>query len=147
METIFKWIIYKLEVESAFLQTTHVERDVSAHPPPKSDHNNIKFWILSAATYVIFNASSKWKIKYDQLLLDLGMSRTPLIILLFYRNTNGNQSVLCGKIFDDLLLAGQPADLNDLIKGFNRKFSIGKIVHGHGHLSFFWLNIFEKYDQ
>lgn len=70
----------------------------------------------------------------------------PLINQILYQNTYLKLSVLCGKVFDNLLSAGRAAYVKTLIEGLNRTFSLGTIVHGPGLLRFLGLNLFQSDD-
>lgn len=146
LATLYEWRISKIDVTSAFLQTGHAERDVHVRPPAESYQRKWFLWLLNSATYGLVNDIAKWQVHSDQILLDLGMLRTPLIPQLFYFKHKGQISVLCAKIVDDILFAGQPPDVDKLISGFNRKFTLGTIVHAPGHLRFFGLNIYHLDD-
>lgn len=74
------------------------------------------------------------------------MSRTPLISQPFCIKVNNKLNMLCGKTVDELIFTGQPTNIDRIISGFNKKCSLGTIVHGSGHLRLLGLELYQKYD-
>ena len=144
--TVRKWRISKVDVKSAFLQTGPAERSVYVIPPLVSEDRFRSVWLLLAASYGLVNANAKFQVQSDNLLLDLGMLRVTDIPQLFYAKSNGRLTILLAKIVDDILVTGEVAVFENVLRMFNEKFKFGTIVHGPGKLRYFGFNVIQ-YDD
>ena len=97
-----KWEIETMDVEKAFLQSRHLERDVFINPPKEATGNDrSKVWKLKTAVYGIGDAAREWYLTVKKLLKDLASRKqtgTIGILQNFVERTLRRNTVLtCGR--------------------------------------------------
>lgn len=100
--------------------------------PNEIEYRGKCVWLLLSAAYCIINANSKWKVEVDELLLNIGFMKAPLMVQLFKLSCNGPSVALLAKVVDDILLDGIPATTNAIIKHINDLFNLRSICNGPG---------------
>ena len=142
ISSLFGWRIHKLDALTAFLQTGAAERDV--YVVPRRECRDRRFlWLLLAAAYGLVNANAKWQTQSDQLIQSLGLTQCPLVPQLFYKLSNGRLSLVVAKIVDDLMVTGEPGEVESFQSGFGKIFKLGTVCSGPGRLRFFGLSVIQ----
>lgn len=59
MDTIFKWVIYRVGVKSSFLKPTSSERYFYVLTPSGSDHTKTYLWLLNSSDYGLVNMNER----------------------------------------------------------------------------------------
>lgn len=106
-----------------FFQTGQAARDVYVILPWEIDDLGNSLWLLLTAAYGLVNSNSKFQAQSDDMLLDLGFGKFPLVPQLFFIMDNSRFIVILSKLVDDLLLSGIsfltytfPKHINDLFR-------------------------------
>lgn len=94
------------------------------HPVESADRNKC-LWLLLTASYELVNANAKWKVMSD---------------LFYYRARNSSITAALAKSFDDFLICGEHATVDDSVSSLNDRYTLGTIVHGPYSLRYFGLS-------
>lgn len=73
--SIRKWLMTKVNVKSAFLQTGKAERKVYVVPPKEATDRFKLLWLLLVVSYSLVNTNARFQEQSDSLLLEPGMKR------------------------------------------------------------------------
>ena len=116
-----------LDVNSAFLQGSPLERDIFMQPPPEKAEAG-KIWKLKKSCYGLYDASRKWFQAVKEQLLKVGMKNVSGDEAFFYmHDEKDGMSGLCILHVDDFLIAGTPKFHDKIAKQLRNRFSFGKI--------------------
>lgn len=125
------WALSKADAEAAFLQTGSSQRDVYLIHPKKSRGRSV-YWLLLRAAYILVNANAKWQHQSDEKIKEKGRTQVYVTLQLLYLYRDSKLVLLVAKIFNELLITGEPKDQKQFIKGFYEKFKLGTVTHGPG---------------
>ena len=117
------WKIQSLDVKTAFRQSFNITRDVLIRPPPEADTTMV--WKLKKPVYGLSDSSRLWYLTIRKKLKSLGMEVSPHDQGLFYQHTNQKLAAIIIVFVDDLLTAGAPAIIKEIIKNIKDMFIIG----------------------
>ena len=118
-----------LDVTSAFLQGTPIDRDVFMEPPPELKKKGM-VWKLRKSVYDLYDASRKWWLAVKEELVSLGMKPVTGDEAVFMMHKNGKLDGLCCLHVDDFLLAGSSEFERKLNKTLRGRFTISKAESG-----------------
>lgn len=95
---------------------------------------------MLTAAYGLVNASAKFQVQPDKVLIKLGfVPAAPVAQLSLFRRDNSLTAMLA-KIVDDMLLSGHSSTTDPLVEAISTPFSLGTVVHGPGKIRYFGLN-------
>jgi len=128
-----RWTIEANDVQSAFLQTQAIEREVYVHAPPEAGLPRGKVWKLKKTVYGLLDASRGFFLNYAKTLVNLGMESCRMDPAFFFHHSDGStkddyersmDGILCTHV-DDSLTAGPASFKKKVIKPVMEQF-----VHG-----------------
>ena len=120
-----QWKCMSLDVKSAFLQSSQLERDIFLVPPKEANTN--KLWKLNKAVYGLNEASRKWYHRLSEELLKLGMKKSRYDEALFYWKKNDVLEGIITIHVDDFLFGGTTQFHKDIFESIKSIFEISKI--------------------
>ena len=120
-----QWKCMSLDVKTAFLQSSTLEREVFIIPPKEAQTN--KLWKLNKAVYGLNEASRQWYNRVYDELLKLGLHRSMYDEALFYWKKNGKLEGVIAVHVDDFLFGGTDGFHKEVIERLKTVFEIGKI--------------------
>ena len=126
MLAINLWKCNSIDVKAAFLQGSHLDRDVYLRPPKEADNSAGILWKLNKCVYGLKDASRVWYFTVRSELLKLGCIQLPVDPTLFYWFHNEK---LCGLFLmhvDDFVWGGTSDFEMIVIDKIRSKFEIGK---------------------
>lgn len=144
--TVRKWRIIRADAKTSFLQTGPAGREVYVIPPAESNQRHNVFWLLLVAAYGLVNSNAKWQHQSDEAFISLGLEHVALVPQLFCLRKDGEVTMLAVKIVDDILLTGTDSSMRLFITEFNKKFTLGEVVHGPNSLRFYGMNLIQESD-
>ena len=97
--------IRALDVTSAFLQGTPLERDVFMEPPAERKKNGF-VWKLKKGAYGLYDASRQWFLAVKKELLDIGMRQLSGDEAVFHLIKDHKLIGICALHMDDFLTGG-----------------------------------------
>ena len=124
------WPIETVDVKSAFLQGTQLEREVFVKPPKESNTPN-KLWLLNKCLYGLRDASRQWYTKVENVLVSLGFQKCTYDSGLFYLIINDKLEALIGLHVDDFLNSGGEYFHNTILPQILNAFKVGKSERGN----------------
>lgn len=127
-----KWILAKIDFESAFLQTGDATRDVYVVLPRECTIRYRFYWLLLASAYGLVNASAKWQALSDNLLSSLGFIQLVYVPQLFYRINKTAVKMAAVRVVDDVLFVGPRYLIDQIISKIQRSYELGTIVNWTG---------------
>lgn len=145
--TLFSWPLDKLDFKSASLQTGSAARDVCVIPLRHSGHRGKVLWLFLTAAYGLFNASSKWQARSDELLLAICLESASMIPQLFMRRSNVHVISLDAKTVEEFRVTGLEHIFHRIIEKINGRFLLGIGVHGPDPIRFFVIKLFHQEDM
>ena len=117
----------QLDVSSAFLQGSPIDREVYMKPPPEAEKDGI-VWKLKKSCYGLYDASRKWFLAVKEQLTKIGMKTVSGDEAFFYmHNEKGELMGLCILHVDDFLIAGNQDFHDKVAEQLCSRFTIGKI--------------------
>ena len=120
------WQCNSIDVKAAFLQGSHLDRDVYLKPPKEADDSVGMLWKLNKCVYGLKDASRVWYFTVRSALLQLGCIQLQVDPTMFYWYHNNK---LCGLFLmhvDDFIWGGTSEFENYVINKIRSKFEIGK---------------------
>ena len=119
-----KWSIHSIDVKTAFLQGSPIDREIYIRPPPEANTN--KIWKLLKCVYGLNDASRKWYLRLREVLIKLEASPSKLDqgIFMFF-DTNNELFGLITVWVDDVIWAGTPLFNDNIISKLKQTFSFG----------------------
>ena len=133
------WPIETVDVKSAFLQGTRLERRVYVKPPREANALG-KLWLLYKCLYGLRDASRQWYTRVESVLTELGFEKCTYDSGLFYLTRNGKLEALVGLHVDDFLNAGGDYFHNVILPAILNTFKVGKSECGIFMYTGFQLN-------
>ena len=124
-----RWPIETVDVKSAFLQGTKLERLVYVKPPKESNSIN-KLWLLNKCLYGLRDASRQWYTRVEGVLLRLGFEKCTYDSGLFFLMKDGKLEALVGLHVDDFLNAGGILFHEVILPEILNTFKVGKSETG-----------------
>ena len=118
------WLVYSLDVKSAFLQGLPIDREIFIKPPSQAKTN--KLWQLLQCPYGLADASRQWYLKVKQELLQLGFVQLKLDNAVFSWYHNGCLHGLVACHVDDFVYAGSDVFHNVVVNRLRSVFIVGK---------------------
>ena len=118
-----------IDVSSAFLQGTPIDREVFMQPPSELKKEGL-VWKLKKSVYGLYDASRRWWLAVKEELLNLGMKPVTGDEAVFMFHSEGRLMGLCCLHVDDFLLAGKPDFEHKLNKKLRGRFTISKAESG-----------------
>ena len=105
------WLIYQLDVKSAFLNGVLKEEIYVEQPDGfEKEINANKVYVLKKALYGLKQAPRAWYSRLDEYLLSMGFERSINEVTLYVKNTNKHILIISVYV-DDLLIAGNKEEL------------------------------------
>ena len=117
--------IKNMDVKSAFLQGTLLNREVFMEPPPEFKKTGI-VWKLKKTVYGLYDASRSWYFAVKAELTNFGMKSVSGDDAFFTMIRNGELFGMTILHVDDFLLAGSSEFLQMLSQKLKRRFTFGK---------------------
>ena len=133
------WNIETVDVKSAFLQGTRLERKVYVKPPKEANALG-KLWLLYKCLYGLRDASRQWYTRVDSVLSKLGFEKCTYDSGLFYLMKDGKLEALIGLHVDDFLNAGGEYFHSKILPQILDTFKVGKSERGSFMYTGFQLN-------
>ena len=133
------WPIETVDVKSAFLQGTKLERKVYVKPPREANALG-KLWLLHKCLYGLRDASRQWYTRVENVLTNLGFEKCTYDSGLFYLMRDGELEALVGLHVDDFLNAGGDYFHNVILPQILNTFKVGKSECGVFMYTGFQLN-------
>ncbi|MCP3661326.1 MAG: hypothetical protein GY696_02345, partial [Gammaproteobacteria bacterium] len=133
------WPIETVDVKSAFLQGTRLERDVFVKPPREANALG-KLWLLYKCLYGLRDASRQWYTRVENVLTKLGFEKCTYDSGLFYLFKDGRLEALVGLHVDDFLNAGGVYFHTVILPEILNTFLVGKSECGTFMSTGFQLN-------
>lgn len=100
----------------------------------KSDDRGNCFWLLLAACDGLINASSKWKVISDQILIEVRFETLRSMPQLFMMKKRTHPTAALAKIVGNMLLCWPSNFVNMITDEINSKLNLDVIVQGPGLL-------------
>jgi hypothetical protein len=124
------WNVETTDIKSAFLQGSHLERDVYLKPPKEANQRG-KLWKLKKCLYGLRDASRQFYIKVKGQLVSLDFIPSDLDPGIFYlHDKDGNLVGLIGIHVDDFIHAGNEMFTLSIIPKVMEIFNVGKNEKG-----------------
>ena len=123
------WAIETVDVKSAFLQGTRLNRKVYVKPPKEANALS-KLWLLHKCLYGLRDASRQWYTKVEDVLTKLGFKKCTYDSGLFYLTIDGQLEALVGLHVDDFLNAGGKHFHEVVLPAILSTFKVGKSERG-----------------
>ena len=120
----FNWGINSIDVKTAFLQSSIMERDVYLVPPVESGDTNY-YWKLNKCVYGLEEASRSWYLTVKETLLGFGMVVSDFDNCLFLYKPNNTLAGYLTCHVDDFFWAGTAEFERAVILPLKGRFSIG----------------------
>ena len=98
--------INSLDIQSAFLQGQHLERDIYLKPPKEANTKNI--WKLKKCIYGMSQASRLWYRKVSEELQKLGVKKSKYDEAIFFWHHNNERQGIMSFHIDDFCWGGTP---------------------------------------
>ena len=133
------WPIETVDVKSAFLQGTQLERQVFVKPPREANALG-KLWLLRKCLYGLRDASRQWYTRVEAVLTKLGFEKCTYDSGLFFLMRDEQLEALVGLHVDDFLNAGGEYFHNIILPEILNTFSVGKSECGNFMYTGFQLN-------
>ena len=133
------WPIETVDVKSAFLQGTRLERDVFVKPPREANALG-KLWLLYKCLYGLRDASRQWYTRVENVLTKLGFEKCTYDSGLFYLCKDGKLEALVGLHVDDFLNTGGVYFHTVILPEILKTFLVGKSECGTFMYTGFQLN-------
>lgn len=102
---LMTWFVTKVDVESAFLEFVTADLDFYVKPPTESKTKSF-YWLFLVATYGLGNANAKCQMHFDNILLELGLTKCLYIPQPFYIRRDNLLCLIVVKVVQDLLFGG-----------------------------------------
>ena len=120
-----KWLINSIDVKTAFLQGSPIDREIYIRPPPEANTN--KIWKLLKCVYGLNDASRKWYLRLREELIKLGSSPSKLDqgIFMFFNKNNQLYGIITVWV-DDVIWAGTSHFSQNIIQKLKQTFSFGE---------------------
>ena len=118
--------IKNMDVKSAFLQGTDLDRDVYMEPPLEVKKPGI-VWKLKKTVYGLYDASRSWYLAVKEELKSFGMKHVSGDEAFFSIRRNGELFGMTVLHVDDFLVAGKLEFLEQLGQKLKKRFTFGKI--------------------
>jgi len=120
------WKPNSMDVKTAFLQGTKLEREVFIRPPVEVGETGI-LWKLEKCVYGLGDASLHWYKKVKECMTKLGGKVSKMEPALFiWHDENGDLSGVLTSHVDDFLWAGTEEFEKEVIAGVRKELVIGK---------------------
>ena len=113
-----------MDVTSAFLQGTPLDRDIYIEPPEECVSKG-KVWKLLKGCYGLNDASRKWFMAVRETLVNLGMQSVSGDDAFFFLTINGSLMGMCILHVDDFLLAGNEQFFTKIQDTLTSRFTFG----------------------
>ena len=137
------WQINSLDIKAAFLQGSHIEREVFIIPPKEADSN--KIWKLNKTVYGLADASRTWYLRVKEELTKLGVISSKYDEAIFYWKTSkGLEGLLCCHV-DDFLWGGTKRFKEEVVEKTKETFEISK--EDKGNLRYIGLDLKQSTDK
>ena len=122
----FGWTMGSLDVKSAFLQGDNINRTVHLRPPKEA--NTDKLWRLNRCVYGLTDASRRWYLRVNNVLLDFGMEKVKLDEAVYIWTKDGElHGILCLHV-DNLMWTGDDLFKSKVIEEFAQIFCISRNI-------------------
>ena len=133
------WTIETVDVKSAFLQGTRLERKVYVKPPKEANVIDV-LWLLNKCLYGLRDASRQWYTRVEDVLTKLGFEKCTYDSGLFFLMKDDELEALVGLHVDDFLNAGGEYFHNTILPQILNTFMVGKSERGSFMYTGFQLN-------
>ena len=119
------FVIKNMDVKSAFLQGTPLNRDVYIVPPMECRKPGI-VWKLKKTVYGLYDASRSWYFAVKEELKTFGMKSVSGDDAFFTMNKEGKLLGMTVLHVDDFLVAGNSQFLSQISQKLKKRFTFGK---------------------
>ena len=126
-----KWKVKTVDITSAFLQGSDMDRCVLVKPPKEAGLDKNKVWKLKKPLYGLNDASRKFYLKVNNIFTEIGCQRSKIDPALFYMQKNGKLEGLVAAHVDDFILTGSCGFNSLIMNGVNKSFKVGKVEEGN----------------
>ena len=133
------WAIETVDVKSAFLQGTRLERKVYVKPPKEANAVDI-LWLLNKCLYGLRDASRQWYTRVEDVLTKLGFEKCTYDSGLFFLMKDDVLEALVGLHVDDFLNSGGEYFHTVILPQILNTFMVGKSERGSFMYTGFQLN-------
>ena len=115
-----------LDVTSAFLQGSPLERNVFVAPPEEREKDGI-VWKLKKSCYGLYDASRKWFLTVKEQLTEFRMKNLSGDDAFFYRIKKDCLDGICILHVDDFLISGSKEFHKEVARKLKGRFTFGKV--------------------
>ena len=101
-----EWLCWSIDIKSAFLQNTNIDRVVYVKPPKEADCQDTMLWKLNTTIYGLNDSLRSWYLNVKEELIELGaiVSKYDPAIFIWYNQSKVN-GLLC-TLVDDFFFGG-----------------------------------------
>lgn len=134
MAAVLQFRLGCLDIKGAYLQSGPIQREIFVRPPKECGSIRGMLWRLVKMPYGISEAGRQWaKVFEGWILQEAAFERVFGVSQLFVkRDTSGNITMILAKVTDDLLIAGEPAEIRRFIEHIGERFPISKAIIDSG---------------
>ena len=134
------WRLENLDVTSAFLQGTDLEREVYVMPPKEIQLEG-QLWKLKKGAYGLYDAARMWFLAVVQSLEELQMESIVGDNAVFYYREGGRTQGVINVHVDDFITMGTESFYNNVVNKLKTKFNFSKIERGEDGFRFTGVDI------
>ena len=124
-----EWKISAIDIKSAFLQGSELEREVFVKPPKEAEQGD-KLWKLNKCLYGLKDASKSWYEKVAKELRKAGFVCSQYDSGLFFLRKQGKLIGMVGLHVDDFISAGTTEFIKTILPNIFSVFQVGKLETG-----------------
>ena len=125
-----------MDIKSAFLQSSELDREVYVRPPKDLKKANV-IWLLRKPLYGLVDSSKNWYKTFSKFLVDLGLTISKFDKALFFLYSNRLEGV-CIIHVDDVMYAGSVKFMK-LMSKVKKRFIISR--EDQGNLRYLGINL------
>jgi hypothetical protein len=134
-----QWQIHTMDIKTAFLQGSEIDREIYVRPPPEADQKGI-VWQLRKCVYGLSDASLSWYNRVKDVLVNSGAEVSKADPAVFYwKNKQDVEGILVCHV-NDFLWGGSPEFEKTVISRIRTTFLVGK-EDGEENKSFSYVGI------
>jgi len=144
ISALFKLKLATLDISKAYMQSGDLSREIYMRPPDAFMTNRGELWKIIKPAYGLVESGRLWQITIESWLLsDEALETVPGLPQLFYKKNKEELPILViAKVVDDLLIAGQPEELEKFHTAISKRFQVGRFTK-ETSIVFYRLHIFQ----
>ena len=116
------WKINSLDIQSAYLQGTNIERDIFLKPPQEANTN--KIWKLKKCVYGLNEAARMWYLRVSNELVSIDMTKSKYDEAIFFWHCRDKLQGVMSAHVDDFFWAGTDQFKTMVIQKLTKQFQI-----------------------